>query len=129
MNGICEPTWSFFLERIMLSLLQLRVMVVMGDFSSCMLVAHTSTSSTILFAQGRPSRMPSERLHHSSEEALSPCGMRRYLYLPLGNKNVVFLEDSSSNSIWKCPLTASIFANTYASEGIDCIISERHANG
>ena len=41
--------------------------------------------------------------HHLSEDQEIPMAAGRYMYLPMGKRNVVRREDSLSNASWKYP--------------------------
>ena len=47
--------------------------------------------------------MTSDWQHHSSEEALSPIGARRYRNFPCGSRNVVMKELFCLRASWKYP--------------------------
>ena len=100
-NCICFPSSNFFWDRVMISFWQLWAIVSTLILSSGINGAQTSVLSTIFLAQGSPSRTVSDRRHHSSEEALRPFG--RYLYLPLGRRNV---------SSWRIP-RLGLFRNSH----------------
>ena len=67
-------------------------------------------SSTIFFANWKPSMTESDMQHQSSDDEDMPIVRERYLYLPDDRKNVVRKEDSSSIGTWKYPKTASRLA-------------------
>ena len=86
-------------------------------------------SSTIFMAYGSPAMMMSDCRHHSSDDAFSPMGARKYRNLPCGMRNVVSLLEFSSSASWKYPCTASSLQNSFASGGIYSIISLVEGNG
>ena len=128
-KGRVKPMMHFFFERITLYFRHRNARISKRWISSAFDGAHTRISFTSLRHQISPSVRRSDWRHHSSDDALRPWGIRKHLYLPEGKMNVVSLEDSSSNAIWKYPLTAWNLANTEAVDGIERNISLTDGNG
>ena len=128
-NVISCPISNFFLEMVMPAVLHfVRISFVRFSKSSGV-SAHTMMSSTIFFANGRPSMTMSDLLHQMSELGDRPIGALRYTYLPEGSKKVVYFWLSLSSSTWKYPCTASSLAKYLAEGGIACSISRVHGKG
>ena len=128
-KGRVDPMTNFFLDRTMFQILHREEISSIRDCNVVISGAQMRISSTIFLDHNSPSTTASLLLHHSSEEALRPCGMRRYRYLPEGSIKVVNIELSSSRGIWKYPLTASNLAKKFASDGIDWRMSKTLGKG
>ena len=128
-NSISFPISNFFREIVILLALQRSSTVLVLITKSSSLSAQMIVSSTNFLAHGSPSTMMSDLQHHSSDEAFSPIGARKYRNFPCGSRNVVMNELFGSSASWKYPCTASNLAKQVAELGIACNISAVQGNG
>ena len=71
-NGNSVPIANFFLDRTMSNSRHFHVMILILSHKVGKSLAHTSMSSTIFFANERPSSALSEWRHHSTGEEDNP---------------------------------------------------------